>query len=173
MEGGRCCRGQGFALPPLGRLPPKMILRVFFTLFGPKLPPSRRPPRAGAGGPASRAFPFPAATHVRDEIKRLPTPALQGPAQGGLSGLCFASAVMGADSMGAWAMGSQGSVLLLLGGGVSIPPHPSTATGVLGLGAGAALQTQPAPPAHPWHRPLPPLTALVLFTWHVCLCCGN
>lgn len=70
IEGGRCCRGQGFALPPLGRLPPKMILTAFFTSFGPDSQPSWRPSHPRAGSSASRAFPFPAATPVRDEIKR-------------------------------------------------------------------------------------------------------
>lgn len=100
-----------------------MILTAFFTSFGPESQPSWRPSHPRAGGSAPRAFPFPAATHVRDKIKRPPATALQGPAQGDLSGLCFASAVMGADSIRARVVGSRGSTPLLLGG-FSIPPPP-------------------------------------------------
>lgn len=84
--------------------------------------------------------------------------ALQGPAQGDLSGLCFASAVMGADSIRAWGTGSRG---------LRPPRNPGTATGILELEASAVLQTQPVPPAHPRHRPPTPLMAPVLFTRHV------
>lgn len=112
-----------------------MILTAFFTSFGPESQPSWRPSHPRAGGSAPRAFPFPAATHVRDKIKRPPATALQGPAQGDLSGLCFASAVMGADSIRARVVGSRGSTPLLLGG-FSIPPPPpqDDPTGRFGVG---------------------------------------
>lgn len=81
--------------------------------------------------------------------------ALQGPAQGGLSGLCFASAVMGADSIRAWGTGSRG---------LHPPRNPGMATGILESEASTVLQMQAVPPAHARHRPPTPHTAPVLFT---------
>lgn len=47
-----------------------MTLIAFFTLFGPESQPSWRPSHRRAGSSASRAFPFPTAAPVCNEIKR-------------------------------------------------------------------------------------------------------
>lgn len=96
--------------------PPRTLLMAFFTSFGPDSQPSWRPSHPRAGSSASRAFPFPPPLTGGMKSSARPRWLCGVRPKEALSSLCFASAVMGADSIRARVMGSRGSALPLSGG---------------------------------------------------------